>query len=123
MKKHDLLLRFLLGGSAVALSYLVTVISPWKILGGIFAAFPAVMLTAVLMMGISSGSKKAANIAKGSVFGMIGGIVCVVTVLLVLQASGNWMFSIISGFILWLGSSFALSEMKEHTKKRSLSRA
>ncbi|NHM32665.1 DUF3147 family protein [Neobacillus terrae] len=123
MKKNDLLLRFLLGGSAVALSYLVTVISPWKILGGIFAAFPAVMLTAVLMMGISSGSKKAANIATGSVFGMIGGIVCVATVLLVLQASGNWMFSIISGVILWLGSSFAISEMKEHTKKRSLSRA
>lgn len=123
MKKQDLLIRFLLGGTAVMLSYIVTIISPWKILGGIFAAFPAVMLTAVLMMGISSGSKKAANIANGSVYGMIGGIVCVTSVLLVLQVSGNWVLSIFSGLVLWLGSSFAISTLKERMKSRSLSRA
>lgn len=123
MKKQDLLIRFLLGGTAVMLSYIVTIISPWKILGGIFAAFPAVMLTAVLMMGISSGSKKAANIANGSVYGMIGGIICVTSVLLVLQVSGNWVLSIFSGLVLWLGSSFAISTLKERMKSRSLSRA
>ena len=41
MNGKDLLLRFILGGAAVAISYLVTVVSPWEILAGIFAAFPA----------------------------------------------------------------------------------
>ena len=55
MNGKDLLLRFILGGAAVAISYLVTVVSPWEVLAGIFAAFPAVMITAVLMVGLSSG--------------------------------------------------------------------
>ena len=103
MNKKDLLIRFLLGGAAVSLSYLITIISPWKILAGIFAAFPAVMLTAVIMVGIASGTKKATNIARGSVYGMIGGIICVITVLITLETSENWIFSIILGllFLAW----------------------
>lgn len=94
-------------------SYLVTVLSPWKILAGIFAAFPAVMITAIVMVGLVSGSKKAANIAKGSVFGMLGGVVCVITVLISLQLSGNWILSILLGLICWLGSSIAVSSLKD----------
>ncbi len=122
MNKQDLLIRFLLGGTAVMLSYLVTVLSPWKILAGIFAAFPAVMITAVLMVGISSGSKKAANIAQGSVFGMMGGLVCVITVLLVLQMSQDWVLSIVLGLFLWLGSSVAIASFRERMKSRGLRR-
>jgi uncharacterized membrane protein (GlpM family) len=109
----DLLIRFLLGGAAVMVSYLITVISPWKILAGIFAAFPAVMITAVLMVGIASGSKNAAKIANGSVFGMIGGVVCVATVWSVLQVSGNWTLSIVLGLLFWLGSSFIVSTFRD----------
>lgn len=123
MNKKDLLIRFLLGGTAVSLSYLITVISPWKILAGIFAAFPAVMLTAVIMVGIAAGTKKATNIAKGSVYGMIGGIVCVTTVLLVLEATNNWIFSIVIGLLSWLGSSLAISTLKERTFNKAIRRA
>ncbi|MFS0776789.1 DUF3147 family protein [Neobacillus sp. 3P2-tot-E-2] len=112
----DLLIRFILGGSAVMVSYLITVISPWKILAGIFAAFPAVMITAVLMVGIASGSKKAAKIANGSVFGMIGGVVCVATVWTVLQVSGNWTLSIVLGLLFWLGSSIVVSTFRDKLK-------
>ncbi len=119
----DLLLRFLLGGTAVMASYLITVLSPWKILAGIFAAFPAVMLTAVLMMGLASGSMKAAKIAKGSVFGMIGGVVCVITVFITLQLSHQWLLSIALGLILWLISSIAVSAFKEKLLNRSTARA
>jgi hypothetical protein len=122
MNKQDLLIRFLLGGTAVMASYLVTVISPWKILAGIFAAFPAVMLTAVLMVGVASGSLKAANIARGSVFGMMGGVVCVSTVLYVLQTSHNWFFSISLGLLLWLGSSVAIASLRDRMKQVSVSR-
>ena len=113
----DLLIRFLLGGTAVMLSYIVTIISPWKILAGMFAAFPAVMLTAVLMMGIASGSKNAAKIANGSVYGMIGGLICVATVLVVLELSSNWIFSIVFGLIAWLCSSIFISSLREHIVK------
>ncbi|TCN22606.1 DUF3147 family protein [Mesobacillus foraminis] len=109
----DLLIRFLLGGAAVMMSYMVTVISPWRLLAGIFAAFPAVMITAVLMMGIASGSLNAAKIANGSVYGMIGGFVCVATVWTVLLLSHNWLFSILMGVVLWLGSSITVSALRE----------
>jgi uncharacterized membrane protein (GlpM family) len=112
----DLLFRFILGGAAVMVSYLITVISPWKILAGIFAAFPAVMITAVLMVGIASGSKNAAKIANGSVFGMIGGVVCVATVWTVLQVSGNWTLSIVLGLLFWLGSSIIVSSFRDKLK-------
>jgi hypothetical protein len=120
MNKLDLLMRFIFGGAAVSLSYIITVISPWKILAGIFAAFPAVMLTAIMMVGLASGTKKAADIAKGSVYGMIGGIVCVTTVLLALQATDNWLFSITLGLILWLGSSLAISNMRERAARKAV---
>ena len=112
----DLLIRFILGGAAVMVSYLITIISPWKILAGIFAAFPAVMITAVLMVGIASGSKKAAKIANGSVFGMIGGVVCVATVWTVLQVSANWALSIVLGLVFWLGSSIFISTLRDKIK-------
>ncbi|WP_428909556.1 DUF3147 family protein [Niallia sp. Krafla_26] len=113
MHSKDLLIRFILGGGAVAISYLVTVLSPWEILAGIFAAFPAVMITAVLMVGISAGSQHAAKIAKGSVYGMIGCAICVITVWTSLKITGNWMLSIILGLILWLISSIFVSNVRE----------
>ncbi|MDQ6597434.1 DUF3147 family protein [Bacillus salipaludis] len=113
MNKQDLFFRFLLGGLAVSLSYLITIISPWKILAGIFATFPGVMLTAVIMVGIAAGTRKATNIAKGSVYGMMGGIVCVTTVLLVLEGTNNWGLSIASGILAWLASSIAISTIRE----------
>ncbi|WP_338451221.1 DUF3147 family protein [Niallia oryzisoli] len=116
MNSKDLLIRFLLGGAAVMLSYLVTVVSPWKILAGMFAAFPAVMITAVLMMGIVSGSKNAAKVANGSVYGMIGGVVCVATVWVTLTLTNNWLFSIFLGLVLWLVSSIAVSMFRERLK-------
>lgn len=112
----DLLIRFILGGGAVMISYLITIISPWKILAGIFAAFPAVMITAVLMMGISSGSKNAAKVANGSVYGMIGGVICVAIVWLVLELTSNWTLSVILGTISWLVSSILVSSLREWVK-------
>jgi uncharacterized membrane protein (GlpM family) len=113
MNIKDLFIRFVLGGTAVMLSYLVTIISPWEILAGIFAAFPAVMITAVLMMGVTSGSENAAKVANGSVYGMIGCVVCVATVWFVLTVTNNWILSIILGLLLWFGSSVLVSNIKD----------
>lgn len=116
MNMKDLIIRFTLGGTAVMLSYIMTIISPWKILSGIFAAFPAVMITAILMVGIGSGSKNAAKIANGSVLGMVGGVICVTTVWIGLIVSQNWLFSVMLGLLCWLGSSFLILNLKERIK-------
>lgn len=115
------MIRFILGGTAVMLSYIVTIVSPWEILAGIFAAFPAVMITAVLMMGVTSGSKHAAQVANGSVYGMIGGVVCVVTVWLGLKMSDQWFFSVCLGLVFWLGSSIMVSRLRGHVKRLMVS--
>jgi hypothetical protein len=115
----DLFVRFLLGGTAVMLSYLITIFSPWKLLAGVFAAFPAVMITAILMVGLASGSHKASKIAKGSVFGQMGGVVCVITVLTTLRFTNNWALSILLGLVMWLGSSIGISAIREKAANRA----
>ncbi|WP_141433100.1 DUF3147 family protein [Bacillus sp. 03113] len=118
MDKRELFLRFLFGGSAVMISYVVSNLIPWKMLGGIFAAFPAVMIVAVLMVGIRHGSNMAAQIAQGSVYGMIGCGVCVIAVLLLLQWTHNWWMSIILGAIVWFVSSILILKTKEAVGQR-----
>jgi len=106
---RDLLLRFILGGSAVVLSYVTAQRLPWKAIGGIFATFPAVMVVAVMMVGWKKGSKEAAKTARGSVYGMIGGLICVMTLLFTLKTTQNWGISVILGLLMWLTSSLVLA--------------
>lgn len=117
MKLRELLLRFVLGGLAVVLSYMASVLLPWKALGGIFAAFPAVMVVAVMMVGLSQGSEKAAAVARGSVYGMTGCAVCVVTVWYALKITGSWWPSLMLGLIGWFAGSFALLKVKVKVQK------
>jgi uncharacterized membrane protein (GlpM family) len=110
----DLLYRFLFGGSAVVLSYIASVLLPWKIIGGIFAAFPAVMIVAVMMVGIKKGSKEAAKTANGSVYGMIGCFICVIAVLLMLKWTDLWLVSLLIGLVVWFFSSIFLVHLREN---------
>ncbi|QNK58688.1 DUF3147 family protein [Paenibacillus sp. PAMC21692] len=116
MSIKDFLLRFLIGGIAVALSYIASALLPWETLGGIFAAFPAVMVVAVLMVGISQGSGKASEIAKGSVFGMTGCAICVVTVLYALQLTGSWWLSLLLGLISWFIGALTIFELRKRVQ-------
>jgi hypothetical protein len=61
----DLVLRFLFGGAAVAGCYILLLIVPWKSFAGIFAAFPAVLASAVIMTGYLEGRQAAAQLAMG----------------------------------------------------------
>ncbi len=101
MDKKGLLLRFLFGGGAVVVSYVVSVLLPWKEFGGIFAAFPAVMVVSVMMMALRDGTEKAAQTAQGAVFGMIGCAVSVLVVLLSIRYSHNWWLSVVLGLVAW----------------------
>ena len=112
----DIILRFLLGGTAVVLSYILSAVLPWKEFGGIFAAFPAVMIVAVTMMGLSHGSKKAAQIAHGAVYGIIGCAICVLAVLLMIRYTGNWWMSIGVGLLSWYASATLIGFIVKYLK-------
>ncbi len=113
----DLFIRFMVGGLAVVLSYVTSVLLPWEVIGGIFAAFPAVMVVAVMMMGMKNGSKAAAKTAGGSVYGMIGCLICVISVLFSLKFTKQWTLSVMIGLIAWFFSSFFLVQLKEKKRK------
>lgn len=113
MTIRSLALRFLIGGSAVALgtftgrrmggriggifaafpavygsavvaaaiglpevkAVVLSKIMPWQSIAGVFAAFPGVMSSMVGLTGWRQDSQTAAEVANGSVIGMLGGLV------------------------------------------------
>ncbi|HEX3011167.1 MAG TPA: DUF3147 family protein [Syntrophomonadaceae bacterium] len=101
----DLLLRFVLGGSAVALCYVALLFIPWKSFAGIMAAFPAVMVAAIIMAGIFEGTERASEVALGAVAGMAGCTICVIATSLSLTYLHDWKWSILVGQIAWFASS------------------
>jgi uncharacterized membrane protein (GlpM family) len=115
-----IVIRFLLGGGAVVASTIISRKLGSKI-GGIFAAFPAVMVVAVMMVGTKNGSKEAAKTAQGSVYGMVGCFICVLAVFFSLQFTHNWWGSFIFGLITWFASSLFLVYMRDHKKESRVS--
>lgn len=101
----DLTLRFILGGAAVSACYIVLEIIPWKSFAGIFAAFPAVMVAAIIMAGVFEGTKQAADVALGATAGMLGCTVCVITAALCMSYLQNWGLALVLSLITWLVSS------------------
>lgn len=116
----DLFIRFILGGSAVALCYVLLMVIPWKSFAGIFAAFPAVMVSAVIIAGLEKGRKGAADIAFGAIAGMTGGLVCVITTLVALNHWHSINLAIGTGLILWfICSAFTFHFMKKIKSHKS----
>lgn len=101
----DLTLRFFLGGGAVAGCYLLLLILPWKSFAGIFAAFPAVLASAVIMSGWREGREAASQLAMGATAGMLGCTVCVAVTLWGLLAGIGWIWAILLSIPAWLISS------------------
>jgi MFS family permease len=102
---RDLALRFILGGTAVAACFLFLQLLPWKAFAGIFAAFPAVMVAAVIMAGHFENSERAADIALGASAGMLGGVVCVLVASLSMQHLNQWGLSLAIALAAWFMSS------------------
>ncbi|HHW60947.1 MAG TPA: DUF3147 family protein [Syntrophomonadaceae bacterium] len=111
----DLSLRFFLGGSAVAGCYLLLLIIPWKSVAGIFAAFPAVMIAAVIMSGCFEGNDHAAQTAFGATAGMLGCTVCVITAERTMHYLQNWPLALIFSLIAWfISSAFFITLMNRY---------
>ncbi|MEA1961598.1 MAG: DUF3147 family protein [Bacillota bacterium] len=118
----DLALRFILGGASVAACYILVQVIPWKSFAGIFAAFPAVMVAAVIMAGVFQGSKDAGEVALGAVAGMMGCTVCVITSYLIMAYTGKWGLALVIALIAWFVSSALFIKVITRIQERRLKR-
>ncbi|MGI5920506.1 MAG: DUF3147 family protein [Syntrophomonadaceae bacterium] len=97
------ILRFVLGGLAVVAA---TVIARWwgGRMGGIFAAFPAVYLAAVLSLGLQYRGREllvmSRHISQGALVGMVADIFCAIAASRFIIKSG-WQKGLAQALILW----------------------
>lgn len=108
-----ILIKFILGGLAVVMSYIISAIIPWKEFGGIFATFPAVYLVSMYLAGLDFGDKIAMYVSRGAVFGMIGVLANILVTWELLRTTHMWLLSIIIGFIAWLLTAIIVFEIVE----------
>ncbi|MGC7684853.1 DUF3147 family protein [Staphylococcus epidermidis] len=107
------IIKFSVGGLAVLISYIVSVVLPWKEFGGIFATFPAVFLVSMCITGMQFGNEVAMHVSRGAVFGMIGVLCSILATWGLLQATHMWLLSIIGGFVAWFVSALIIFEIME----------
>lgn len=99
-----ILTRFVLGGSAVVISTLVARALGGRV-GGIFAAFPAVYLAAILTIGMGVPEHKvlptALDVSKGALIGMSADIVCAIMASYFILKAG-WKKGLFYALDIWL---------------------
>lgn len=98
------LLRFLLGGGAIVLCTLIARAFGPRI-GGIFAAFPAVYLAALLSLTLDYQGEQlvemSVHVSEGALVGMLANIICAVaTSRLVLEK--GWQKGLGQALLIWL---------------------
>ncbi|MCU5746669.1 DUF3147 family protein [Staphylococcus sp. SQ8-PEA] len=114
----SLVIKFLLGGIAVVVSYIISMVIPWKEFGGIFATFPAVYLVSMYLSGLEFGDKVAMYVSRGAVFGMMGVLANIIVTWLMLTYTGMWFISILVGFIAWFITAMIVFEIVELVARR-----
>ncbi|MBA8762517.1 DUF3147 family protein [Staphylococcus coagulans] len=113
------LIKFIVGGFTVVLSYIVSQVLPWKEFGGIFATFPAVFLVSMYLSGMEFGDTVAVHVSRGAIFGMMGVLVDIVVTLEMLKVTHLWLISIAVGFVAWFISAMIILEIVEWIGHRS----
>lgn len=104
---QDLGIRFVFGGTAVAACFILLQLFPSKSFAGIFAAFPAVMVAAVMMAGYFGNSVQASDIALGASAGMLGCTICVLTAAFCMEHLNRWGLSLVIALLIWFLSSYS----------------
>ncbi len=102
-----LLLRFLLGGSAVLASTLIARALGGRI-GGVFAAFPAVYLAAILSLALEYRGEELVHLSQqvslGALIGMVADIICAVSASYFILKNG-WKRGLTIALAIWLVSA------------------
>ena len=98
------LLRFIFGGSAVAASAIIAKKFGGR-LGGVFAAFPAVYLAAIIGLSIDYKGNEllqvSEQISKGAVVGMLADICCALAASYFILKYG-WKKGLVYSLLLWV---------------------
>lgn len=98
------LIRFVLGGGAVAAAFILArrIGGRW---GGIFAAFPAVFVAAIITIGTGAGPGQAVGltlqVSKGAFVGMLANIACAMAAYFFIRRIG-WKRGLLSAMTVWL---------------------
>lgn len=99
-------LRFFLGGGAVAAAYIVSRYFSGRA-GGIFAAFPAVYLAAVLGVGAgvpaAAGAARVLTVSRGALVGMTANIFCALAAAFLIARIG-WQKGLALSLAGWLAA-------------------
>lgn len=109
--RSDTIIRFAIGGAVVALVYILAALVPVRAFAGVFAAFPGVMAAAVGLCGWRQGSPAASEVARGSIAGMLGGLCCVLTTLVVLPIIGIWWAALGIAVVVWFAVSILIHRL------------
>jgi uncharacterized membrane protein (GlpM family) len=100
IKLKDYIVRFLFGG---AVSVLAALIAEWTNtrIGGIFTAFPAILLASLTIINRMDGQHEAEKDARGAVVGAIAFVVTAIVLSLTLMVLAGALALILS-LIVWL---------------------
>lgn len=102
-----IIIRFLFGGIAVAISSVVAKKMGGKI-GGIFATFPAVYLAALLTVRLDyAGSEllgRSLTLSRGALIGMVADIFCALAAGYLCFRT-NWKTGLLGALVIWLAVS------------------
>lgn len=119
----DFVVRFALGGTAVAATYLAVQFLPWPAVGGILAAFPAVLASAVSLSGWRDGDHQAALVAQGAVAGMVGGVAAVGITWVALEQGASLGWALFGGLTGWAATSWAALQARQYWGRRQARRS
>ena len=104
--------RFILGGTVVTFVSLIAAHAPR--VSGIVAGFPAVFVTALIILRIFSGPMAVMPFAQTALRGMVGSMMTFGIVFIGLHLGWSWPFSLIMGFAGYLAY---IVVMVQHTRK------
>jgi len=99
-----IILRFVFGGSAVVAAALFGKWMGGRI-GGIFAAFPAVFLSAAIAVGVGVSASEAHSsvfaVSQGALIGMAANIVCAIIATVAIPRKG-WAKGLLLAIVVWI---------------------
>ena len=100
MKLKDYSIRFLFGGSISVIAALIAQLTDGRI-GGIFTAFPAILLASLTIIGRLDGKHGAEEDAEGGIVGAIAFVITAIVLSLMLKVlAGPW--ALLLALLVWL---------------------
>jgi uncharacterized membrane protein (GlpM family) len=111
-----IVLRFVLGGGAVAAAYVVSRYFSGRT-GGIFAAFPAVYLAAVIGVGVSGVADKGLDrvllVSRGALIGMAANVFCALAAAYLIPRTG-WRKGLALALAAWFVMAVVIMLVAEY---------